>query len=163
MQFRHRSNHHIPTVQWGKLVIGGSSWVNSPVSFPIAFSDTPLSVQVTVGGTWSDQINCSVYSVDKTTLQIHYRSDANHYAFWRAIGIWQWGTANTSNNWMTPIPLPISFSNTDYSIVLTITKQNGTPTDSIYRDSVGVKCKKTNEFYGGTSGSTSFSWFAVGY
>lgn len=76
----------------------------------------------------------------------------------------QWGTASTSLYWNTPIPLPISFSNTSYSIVITTTNQNGTPTSNMYSDVTGVKCKNTNKFYGGahnTEGAT-FSWIAVG-
>ena len=75
------------TMQWGKLFVSGSSWVNSVINFPIAFSNTPFSVIATVGGTWTDQIDCSVYDVNNTTAQIHWRSDTNHYVFWVAVGI----------------------------------------------------------------------------
>ena len=97
-----------------------------------------------------------------TVVASHY--GVNGYRKWSDGFIEQWGTALTSSGWNSPIPLPISFSNTDYSILLTLTKQNGTPTDSQYRDSMGVKCKKANEFYGGSSGANApFSWLAVGY
>lgn len=74
-------------LQWGKRTNNENDWGNFNVSLPIAFSSTPLSAQVTVGGTWTEKIECSVVSVNKTTLQICYRSDANHYAFWTAVGI----------------------------------------------------------------------------
>lgn len=74
--------------QWGKHRTDNTPyWSDFTVSFPIAFPDTPLNTQVTVGGSWEENIECSVKTVDKTALTFYYFSSDTHYASWMVIGI----------------------------------------------------------------------------
>ncbi len=78
--------------------------------------------------------------------------------------ILQWGRAQTTLGWNTPVSFPITFPSTCLHVFIVPDGQSS-PAGSTYSDSIGVKYRTTSQFYGGnaTIVESYYGWLAIGY
>ena len=89
--------------------------------------------------------------------------NTNGYAKYANGLIMQWGRFENSTNWNTKTSFPISFTNTNYAIVITVVYPNQGATGSLAYDTVGVKQLDKDGFYGGGYGALHYCYLAIGY